>query len=162
MNLSTSRRNTPPAMNPAAAGSQAGQPRSAAIAIDGASSDQKLAAIITPPAKPSITSRNFCPGVLRAYTTAAPSRHSPGEQSADRCLSDRTEVKKPFHGNIHSPFFYCITGTASLNRSGLPTARSTTDLKMQTFYLALCPASCYAVLYRIYPASKGKQTHSSR
>ena len=46
-------------MKPTAAGSHAGVDRSADIWIDGARSDQKLAATMTPPVNPSMTSRTF-------------------------------------------------------------------------------------------------------
>ncbi len=49
----------PPRRNPMKGGSHPGYPSSSDIDIAGARSDQKLAAIITPPANPSITSRTF-------------------------------------------------------------------------------------------------------
>jgi hypothetical protein len=56
-----------------AAGIHEGWSVSAAISMDGASSDQKLAAIITPAAKPSIPSRKRRLTSLKKNTTLAPS-----------------------------------------------------------------------------------------
>jgi hypothetical protein len=52
--LSRSLIETPPRRKPIRGGSHPGFPRSSDIDIAGARSDQKLAAIITPPANPSI------------------------------------------------------------------------------------------------------------
>jgi len=51
------RRNAPPSRNPIVGGIHRVTPWASAISIDGASSDQKLAAIMTPAAKPIIESR---------------------------------------------------------------------------------------------------------
>ena len=59
-------------MNPTAATSQGTCPISAAIAIPGASSDQKLAAIITPAAKPIIESMSLALTDRVKNTSAAP------------------------------------------------------------------------------------------
>jgi hypothetical protein len=55
-----------------AAGTQPGTPISSERAMAGASSDQKLAAIITPAAKPSIQSSTLRDMSRRQKTTAAP------------------------------------------------------------------------------------------
>ena len=56
--LSIRRIKTPPPMKPMAAVNQGMWPICSAISMPGASSDQKLAAIITPAAKPSRASRS--------------------------------------------------------------------------------------------------------
>ena len=70
--MSMSLRNTPPAKNPITAGTHGMLPISSAISIPGASNDQKLAAIITPAAKPSIPSRSFRLIDLKKNTIPAP------------------------------------------------------------------------------------------
>ncbi len=65
-------RKNPPSRKPTAAGNQAGRPEPSIISIAGASSDQKLAAIITPAANPSIPSSIFLFMVLKKTTALAP------------------------------------------------------------------------------------------
>lgn len=64
-------------MKPMTAVSQGSCPICPAMAIPGASNDQKLAAIITPAAKPSIESMNFRLTVFVKKTSAAPSAVTP-------------------------------------------------------------------------------------
>ena len=63
----------PPPMKPMAAHTHAFRPSDAAISMEGESSDQNEAAIITPPAKPSIASRAVLFIRLNMKTTPAPS-----------------------------------------------------------------------------------------
>ncbi len=70
---STAQRNAPPRRNPTVAGNQAGNPWAREISIAGARSDQKLAAIITPAAKPIIESRTTRFMSRKRKTTLAPS-----------------------------------------------------------------------------------------
>ena len=69
---SAAARKAPPARKPTAAGSQAGSPLYSASSMAGASSDQKLAASITPAAKPIIASSSLRLTVWVRKTTAAP------------------------------------------------------------------------------------------
>ncbi len=69
---STPQRKAPPPQNPTRAGSHDGTPNPADISIAGARSDQKLAAIITPEANPSIESRTFLLTSRKKKTTPAP------------------------------------------------------------------------------------------
>ena len=62
----------PPAINPMAAASHGIISRDSAISIPGLSNDQKLAAIMTPAANPSIQSRAFLLKFLETKTRAAP------------------------------------------------------------------------------------------
>src|SRR5690606_40218305 len=68
---------TAPNKKPTAAGSQAGVDLSLAISIAGSKSDQKLAAIMTPPAKPRMPSRHFWFIFFVVNTSAAPSAVMP-------------------------------------------------------------------------------------
>ncbi len=72
-------RKMPPPRNPSAAWSHAGTapPPCSAISIPGASSDQKLAATMTPPANPSIPSRIFRFTSRARKTALAPSAVTP-------------------------------------------------------------------------------------
>src|SRR5688572_10360647 len=70
--LSTANKNKPPSKNPTAAGNHEGKELPFAISMDGASNDQKLAAIITPAAKPSIPSKNLRLTCLKKKTRLAP------------------------------------------------------------------------------------------
>jgi hypothetical protein len=70
--LSSAKINNAPAPNPTAAGSHPGTPMRVAMAIDGARSDQKLAATITPPVKPSMASSERRVMFGTTSTTAAP------------------------------------------------------------------------------------------
>ena len=79
--MSASRMNAPPSRNPTAAGSQGIEPIASARAIDGASSDQKLAAIITPAAKPSEMCNSRLLPLSTTNTTAAPSAVTPHVKS---------------------------------------------------------------------------------
>jgi len=70
---STPSRNAPPSKNPITAGSHGISPIDSDNSMAGESKDQKLAAIITPAAKPSIESRTFLLISLKKKTIAAPS-----------------------------------------------------------------------------------------
>ena len=71
--LSDAHRNSAPVRNPTVATSQAGRPGiRSARAMAGSSSDQKLAAIITPAENPSIRFRAFSRGDVKKTTVAAP------------------------------------------------------------------------------------------
>ena len=70
--MSSPRSRNAPSRNPTAAGIHGIMPSSSDMAMEGASSDQKLAAIITPAAKPSMTSRARREGWRARNTTAAP------------------------------------------------------------------------------------------
>ncbi len=71
-------RNKPPAKNPMRAGAQLGSAlTSGVMAMAGANSDQKLAAIITPAAKPIILSRTFWLIRLKKKTKPAPNAVTP-------------------------------------------------------------------------------------
>lgn len=72
-----SRRKSPPRRNPAAAGSQGLRPCLRAISIEGARSDQKLAAIMTPAANPSRPSMTLCLIFLKKKTRDAPKAVAP-------------------------------------------------------------------------------------
>ena len=63
---------TPPRRNPTRAGNQTGRSFPSDISRAGESRDQKLAAIITPAANPSIASRTFLSSSLKKITRAAP------------------------------------------------------------------------------------------
>ena len=69
---STTHRNAPPSRNPTTAGIQPGTPLPSDISMAGASSDQKLAAIITPAAKPSMAFSSERLTFLVRKTVAAP------------------------------------------------------------------------------------------
>jgi len=75
--LSMIHRKRPPRMKPVRAGTQAGTEDPSAIWIAGASRDQKLAAVITPAAKPSIPSRTLRFTVLNTKTRPAPAAVTP-------------------------------------------------------------------------------------
>ena len=64
----------PAARNPVTAGSQPGTPAASAMSMAGSSSEKKLAAIITPAAKPSIETSTLREMVLLRKTNAAPRR----------------------------------------------------------------------------------------
>ena len=68
----------------------------------GASSDQKLAAIMTPAAKPSIASSSLRLTVLKKKTTAAPRAVTPQvKQRGQQGLLDRMHVDEPVgHGSL--------------------------------------------------------------
>jgi hypothetical protein len=70
--MSISRMHTPPRRNPTKAGNQTGRSFPSDISMAGESRDQKLAAIITPAANPSIASRTFLSSSLKKITRAAP------------------------------------------------------------------------------------------
>jgi hypothetical protein len=73
-NRSARLRKIPPIARPIAAGNQAGSvPCTLVISIAGTSSDQKLAAIITPAAKPIIPLKSFWFTSRATKQTAAPS-----------------------------------------------------------------------------------------
>ena len=74
---STTHRNAPPSRNPTVAGIQPGTPLPSDIAMAGASSDQKLAAIITPAAKPSMAFSRERLTLLVRKTVAAPAAVMP-------------------------------------------------------------------------------------
>ena len=73
INLSASHKNIAPPKNPIAATNHAGNDEFSAISIAGANKDQKLAAIITPAANPSIVLRTRWLISLKKNTIAAPS-----------------------------------------------------------------------------------------
>jgi hypothetical protein len=66
------RKKKPPARNPMTGGTQTGSEPAAESSIAGAKSDQKLAAIMTPAAKPSIESRSLRGTFLVPNTKDAP------------------------------------------------------------------------------------------
>ena len=70
--MSIPRSATPPSRNPITAGNQSASACPVDISMAGASSDQKLAAIITPPANPSIVSSSRRLKVRVRNTVAAP------------------------------------------------------------------------------------------
>ena len=72
-NLSSANKNNAPIANPAAAGKAFVNPSPGLISMAGASSDQKLAAIITPPVNPSIPSRALRFKSFTTKTNEAPS-----------------------------------------------------------------------------------------
>ena len=65
-------KNNPPVRKPTVAGSHAGTLLSAASSMEGASRDQKLTAIMTPPAKPSTPPSSLRDILLTTNTEAAP------------------------------------------------------------------------------------------
>jgi hypothetical protein len=75
--LSILHKKTAPMRKPAPAGNHAGRSLPCDISTAGASKDQKLAAIMTPPAKPSIPSSIFLLTSLARNTVAAPSAVKP-------------------------------------------------------------------------------------
>ena len=70
--LSTSLRKKPPARKPTRGGNHFTSPMDSESSIDGASNDQKLAAIMTPAAKPSMASRTPFRMLLKKNTIADP------------------------------------------------------------------------------------------
>ncbi len=70
--LSINNKNAPPERKPTIAGTQGIEPFAVAISIEGLSSDQKLAAIITPAAKPNIEFKIRLSIVLKKNTMDAP------------------------------------------------------------------------------------------
>ncbi len=75
--LSMPQINNPPSRKPAAAGIHGVAPSASAISMAGFKRDQKLAAIITPAAKPSIVSSAFLFSDLKKKTTEAPRAVTP-------------------------------------------------------------------------------------
>lgn len=69
---SITRKNIPPSKKPTRAGTKENFPKSLLISIAGARSDQKLAASITPAAKPSIILPHFLFKFLKKNTSEAP------------------------------------------------------------------------------------------
>ena len=92
-----------PLTKPRSGGSHGSIPISSASVIAGAKSDQKLAAIITPAAKPSEASRNLRLTVLVRNTTAAPSAVTPHVKSVATsacitgCMSAISAVTRPWY-----------------------------------------------------------------
>ena len=82
--LSKTKRNAPPARKPTTAGIQPIPPFSSVISILGANKDQKLAAIITPAAKPSIRLKNFRFMFLKKKTRDAPRAVTPHVKSVPK------------------------------------------------------------------------------
>lgn len=83
-------------MKPTEAGIHPGTGPLSAIEIAGAKSDQKLAAIITPPAKPSMPSINFWLTFLVVNTKAAPKAVIPqvNNDASSACTNGLNELKK--------------------------------------------------------------------
>ena len=87
-------RNAPPARNPTTAGTQEMPPCSSDISMAGANNDQKLAAIITPAAKPSIEFKTFCSIFLKKKTIDAPKAVTPHVNKAAINASNTGLVSK--------------------------------------------------------------------
>jgi hypothetical protein len=79
--LSINNKKAPPNKNPIAAGNHAISPFASDISMAGFNRDQKLAAIITPAAKPSIEFNNRLSMVLKKNTIAAPNAVTPHVKS---------------------------------------------------------------------------------
>src|SRR5690554_5789177 len=100
-------RNSPPPMNPAAATTHGVKPISAARSRPGLISDQKLAAIMTPAAKPSIVSKTFLLMVLKKNTREAPSAVTPHVKSVanSACVVGSNRSKNSIIPSPTSPYF---------------------------------------------------------
>ncbi len=94
-------RNRPPTRKPTTAGNHDGSGPPSDISIAGASSDQKLAAIMIPAAKPSMAFSTRLLTVLKKNTPAAPtSGHPPCEARGYKCGKDRTKTCDLFDAHV--------------------------------------------------------------